>query len=264
VIRENIKRFPEEYEQYKRTPFFLLSSECANERKSNSEILEDLHENPVILRFKKEVEDHELQIQQMQDSLKIHMASYKIKQKELNERLKESTGDIGIDRILARKFKNESKSRYENQTRMLRKNISHRISLHKKSIKLLNQQEKKMYKKVRESLKKSIKLGEKNNKKTRKEELKLKEVQSKSGEYIEFMNENIKEIIKNKQDELDEKLKNAESEVDEKEEEEERKKEEKLKEKEAKMKEKQKEKEEKIKEKQKEKEAKMKEKQKKK
>jgi len=262
VIRENIKRFPEEYEQYKRTPFFLLSSECANERKSNSEILEDLQENPVILRFKKEVEDHELQIQQMQDSLKIHMASYKIKQKELNERLKDSTGDIGIDRILARKFKNESKSRYENQTRMLRKNISHRISVHKKSIKLLNQQEKKMYKKVRESLKKSIKLGEKNNKKTRKEELKLKEVQTKSGEYIEFMNENIKEIIKNKQDELDEKLKNAESEVDEKGEEEERKKAEKLKEKEAKMKEKQKEKEEKIKEKQKEKETKMKEKQK--
>ena len=217
-IRENIKRFPGQYEEYKKTPFFLLSSECSNnDKKPNSEILEDLQENPVILRFKKQVEDHELQIQQMKDSLKIYADSYKIKQKELNERLKESTGDIGIDRILARNFKKNSKSQYTKQTRILKKDISHRIGLHKKSIKILNQQEKLMYKKVRESLKKSIKIGEKDKKKTRREELKLRKIKSKSGEYLEFMNENIKEIIKNKQEELDEKLKNAEFENSEKE-----------------------------------------------
>ena len=252
-IRENIKNYPEQYEEYKKTPFFLLSSECANEKKTNLEILEDLKENPVILKFKKEVEDHELQIQQMKDSLKIHIDSYKIKQRELNRLLKESTGDITVDRILAKNLRKDSKSQYTKRTNLIKKNISHRIVLHKKSIKLLNQQEKKMYKKVRESLKKSIKLGEKNNKNTRTEELKLKKIQSKSGKYIEFMNENIKEIIKKKQDELDEKLKNAKSDIDEEEDEKERKKaekkEEKQKEREEKMKEKQKEKEEKQKEK---------------
>jgi hypothetical protein len=207
-IKENIKRYPEEYAEYKKTPFFLIKSECSNERKSNADILEDLQENPTILKFKKEVKEHEMQIQQMKDSLKIHMNSYKIKQREFNMKLKNS--NEYTDKNVYGYLKRDTKDRNAKEVKILNKQISDRIEIHNKSIKSLKHQEQLMYKKVRESLKKSLKIDQKTRKKMRKEEVRLKKIQSKRGEYMEIVNERIKDIVDKKQTELDRILSMAE------------------------------------------------------
>jgi hypothetical protein len=65
---------------------------------------------------------------------------------------------------------------------------------------------------VKNSIKKLLKNNITKHKKSRKEEIKLNKIKRLEGEYMEFKDENLKEIVERKQAELEDTIKNAESE----------------------------------------------------
>ena len=281
-VRENIKKYPKKYEEFKKTPYYALKSDCSTESKSNREVMDDLQSNPVIQKYTNEAEEHEKEIEQMRESLKIHADSYKIKQRDLKKAYldlrKNDGGDIGeLETSVLQKVMKTNELVHKRQEKDLKHDISERIEIHKKEIKKLNKTRKNTYSRVKKSLIKQIRTGEKVKKKTRKEEIKLNKIRREEGEYMEFATESLQKLVNDKEDDLKEAIKNAEEEYihkvqekRDKREDREKRKEEKQQEKTRKMREKEekqkektrkmREKEEKQKEKQKEKTRKMKEK----
>ena len=206
-VRENIKKFPEKYEEFKKTPYYSLKSECSTESKSNREVMEDLKTNPQILKYTKEEEDHEIQIQQMKESLKIHADAYKIKQRELKKAYldfkKNDGGEIGeLEVSVLQKAMKINELVHKGQEKDLKRDISYRTNIHKSEIKKLNKTRKNTYNKVKKSLIKQIKIGEKTRKQKRKEEIKLNKIRREEGEYMEFASESLQKVVNDKEEDL--------------------------------------------------------------
>jgi hypothetical protein len=214
-VRENIKKNPKQYEEFKKTPYYAIQAGCSTETKSNREIMEDIQKNPVIKKYRKEADDHEHQIIQMQESLKIHEDAYKIKQRELKKaymdvRKKDGSGELEKSILQKEIKKNEFIQKETNKE--LRKETAQRIEMHKEAIKRLNKTRKNTYSKVKKSLFKQLKTGEKEKKKSRKEEIKLNKIKREEGEYMEFASESLQKIVNDKEDELKKAVENAEKE----------------------------------------------------
>jgi hypothetical protein len=217
-VRENIKKYPRQYEEFKKTPYYALKTDCSSESKSNREVMEDLKENPVLKKYTDDAEDHEKQIAEMRESLKIYSDSYKIKQRNLKKayaELRRNSGNSDIDelekRVLLSTIKDDIKL-HKSSEKALKHNISERTEIHKKQIKSLNKTRKNMYNKVKKSLKKMVRIGEKSKKKSRKEEIKLRKIQRAEGEYMEFAQEDLQKITDEKENELKNAIELAEEE----------------------------------------------------
>jgi len=206
-VRENIKKYPKKYEEFKKTPYYSLKSECSTESKSNREVMHDLQSNPVILKYTTEAEEHEKEIQQMKESLKIHADAYKIKQKQLKQAYsdlkKNDGGEIGeLETNVLQKAIKTNEIIHKGQEKDLKKEISERIVIHKSEIKKLNKTRKNTYNRVKKSLIKQIRMGEKTKKQTRKEEIKLNKIKREEGEYMEFASESLQKIVNDKEEDL--------------------------------------------------------------
>jgi len=196
-VRENIKKFPKKYEEFKKTPYYSLKSECSTETKSNREVMDDLQRNPVIMKYTTEAEEHEKEIQQMKESLKIHADAYKIKQRELKKAYqdikKNDGGEIGeLETSVLEKAMKMNELVHKRQEKDLKHDISERINIHKSEIKKLNKTRKNTYNRVKKSLIKQIRMGEKTKKQTRKQEIKLNKIRREEGEYMEFASETLR------------------------------------------------------------------------
>ena len=216
-VRENIKQNPREYEEFKKTPYYAIQSGCSTETKSNREIMDDLQKNPIIQKYRKEADDHEHQIIQLQNSIKTHNDAYKIKQRELkkayNNLKKTASGDIGELEVSVLQKEIKKNGIIQKKTNKdLRENVNEWIASHKRSIKRLNKSRKNTYNKVKKSLLKQVRIGEKKRKNKRKEEIKLNKIKREEGEYMEFASENIQKIVNDKEEDLKNAIEVAEDE----------------------------------------------------
>jgi hypothetical protein len=217
-VRENIKKYPKKYEEFKKTPYYSLKSECSTETKSNREVMDDLQSNPVILKYTKEAEEHEKEIEQMRESLKIHADAYKIKQRDLKKAYldlkKNDGGEIGeLETSVLEKTMKINEKLQKTTEKDLKHDISERIEIHKSEIKKLNKTRKNTYNRVKKSLFKQIRMGEKAKKQTRKQEIKLNKIRREEGEYMEFVSESLQKIVNDKEDELKAAISIAEEEI---------------------------------------------------
>ena len=247
-IKNNMERFPEEYEKYKKSPFFLLKTECGKTVKSNQEVLEQLEEHPEIQKYNENIQNNQSYIEQLNASLKIDSDAFKLKMREMRELLKSDLSDI--ERSVVKMTIRENEQNYKTSRKNLTKKIQKNIEENNAYMKELKNKKKEKYKKVQTSLKNMLAKGKKEEKRKEKEAKLLRKSLRKQGELEDDIKDKvIKEMVDKQQVMLDRDLKQAEKEERAKMEE----KEEKAKEKEEKRREKQekaKEKEEKKREKQ--------------
>ena len=214
-IKANIERFPEEYKKYKESPFFLLKNDCGKTVKTNAEVLEEVAGHPEIMRYNKNINEQQKNIEQLKESLKIDADAFKLKMRELRELVKTDLSDLERSTVMMTIRSNEKV--YNINRRDLTKKISGDIEDSKKNIKELNKTKKKNYLKLQKSLKSMMKESIKEEKENKKKERVLRKVLIKQGKLEdEIKDVVIKEIVDKQQVILDKDLKDAEDENDEK------------------------------------------------
>ena len=208
-IKKNIERFPEEYEKYKKSPFFLIKNECGQTVKTNAEVLEEVAGHPEMMRYNNDIKEQEKHIGQLKESLKIDADAFKLKMRQLRELLKTDLNDLERSTVMMTIRNNEKV--YKLSRTDLSKKISKDIEENKKNVKDLNKTKKKRYKQLQKSLKGMVKEGKKEEKKKKKEEKTLRKALIKQGELEEeIKDEKIKEIVKKQQQHLEIELDDAE------------------------------------------------------
>lgn len=232
-IKKNIDRFPEEYDKYKKSAFFLIKTECGSTVKTNQEVLEELEEHPEIQKYTNNIKQHQIYIDQLKESLKVDADAFKLKMRELKELLKTDLNDI--ERSTIKMIIRENDENYKHVRLNLSKKIHKGIKENKGFINELRKKKKEKYKKVQKSLKQMLKKGRKEEKKKEKEVKLLRKTLRKQGELEDDIKDVIiRDMVDKQQIILDKELEREEG-IKKREDEE---KEEKMKEKEKKIKEK--------------------------
>ena len=208
-IKANIERFPDQYEKYKKSPFFLLKNDCSKTIIKNDEVLEQVEGHPEIIKYNNDIKEHEQNIQQLKESLKIDSDAFKLKMRQLRELLKTDLNDL--EKSTVELTIRNNKKIYNLNRKELSKKINENIEDNKKEIKKLNKTKKKNYKKLQKSLKKMVSQGYKEKKAKDKEERTLRKNLRKQGELEdEIKDEKIKEIVKKHEEILELDLEHAE------------------------------------------------------
>jgi hypothetical protein len=252
-IKTNIERFPEEYEKYKKSAFFIIKNECGKTIKTNEEILEAIASHPEIIKYNEKMKQNEEYIDELKTSLKIDSDAFKLKMKELRELLKTDLTDI--ESSVVKMTIRETEKNHKNNRKNITKKMNENIVESKIIIQGLKKTKNKKYKNIQKTLKKMIVINRKDKKKNDKEERKLRKVLRKQGKLEdEITDETIKDMVDKQQVILDNDLENETLKVSQQMKEKQDKKEEKMREKEnkkqEKMREKENKKEEKMREKQ--------------
>ena len=207
-IKANIKKYPEEYEKYKKSAFFLLKNECGKTVKTNMEILEEVAGHPEIMKLNQDIKDHQDYNEQLKQSLKIDSDAFKLKMRQLRDLLKTDLNDLERSTVLMTIRSNEKV--YKMNRKELTKKISQSIEGNKKEIKELNQTKKKRYNKLQKSLKQMVKEGHKEEKTRKKEERILRMGLLKQGKLEdEIKDVVIKDMVDHHKDILEKELKEA-------------------------------------------------------
>ena len=208
-IKKNVERFPEEYEKYKKSAFFLIKTECGSTVKTNQEVLEELEEHPEIQRYTENIHQHEIYIDQLKESLKVDADAFKLKMRELKELLNTNLNDI--ERSTIKMIIRENDENYKNVRLNLTKKIHKGIKENKGFINELKKKKNEKYKKVQKSLKQMLKKGRKEEKKKEKEVKDLRKTLKKQGELEDDIKDTvIRDMVDRQQIILDKELEKEE------------------------------------------------------
>jgi len=208
-IMHNIEKFPNEYEKYKKSAFFIIKSECGKTVKTNQEVLDELEEHPEIKKYNQNIQEHEKYIDQLRESLKIDKDAFKLKMRKMNELLKNDLSEI--EKSTLRMTIKEYNIMYNHIKKNTTEKIQMEIEKNKENIKLLEREKKQKYQKVQKSLKKMVVKGRKEEKMKKNEIKKLRKTLKIQGKLEnDITNIVVKDLMKKQEDILEKDLENAE------------------------------------------------------
>lgn len=211
-ILMNIKKYPEEYEKYKKSPFSIIKSECGKTIKTNEEVLEELEEHPLIQKYNNDIETQEKYIEQLKESLKIENDAFKVKMKKLSELLDNDFNDL--EKSTLKMIITKEQNNYKESKQNLTKKIHKELETNNENILLLKREKRQTYQKVQKSLKNMLNQGLKKEKEKEKEFKKLNKTMKKiknieKDKDNETNNQVIKELVSKQESLLDQEIKNA-------------------------------------------------------
>jgi hypothetical protein len=207
-IMENIENFPNEYEKYKKSAFFIIKSECGRTVKTNQEVLDELEEHPEIKKYNQNIQEHEKYIQQLRESLKVDKDAFKLKMRKFNELLKSDLSDI--EKSTLRMTIKENNIMYNHIKKNTTEKIQKEIEKNKENIKMLEREKRNKYQKVQKSLKKMVVKGRKEEKMKKNEIKKLRKTLKIQGKLEnDITNIVVKDLVKKQEDILERDLENA-------------------------------------------------------
>jgi hypothetical protein len=212
-IIQNIERNPEMYEKYKKSPFFIIKSECGKTVKTNQEVLEELENHPEIIKYNEDIKKQEKYIEQLKESLKIDSDAFKLRMRKLRELLSSDLNDL--EKSTVKMVIKENQNKYTISKQNLTKKIQKELEQNNENIQLLKREKKKKYQKVQKSLKQMLLKGRKEEEKKKKNEKKLRKTlkqQEKIEDILdsEIKNNVVKEFYDKQEIILEKELENAE------------------------------------------------------
>ena len=93
-IKQNIEKYPEQYEEYKNSLFFELKDKCAIKVGNKTNLEENIHKHPVIHKYDLIIEKYNSEILDLHNQLKQHVDNYKKRMEHLKNMLVNSKNNL--------------------------------------------------------------------------------------------------------------------------------------------------------------------------
>ena len=193
AIADNMDNLKQEYDKYKGTLYYNLKSNCGKTIKSTSHLKEEIKEHPTVVVFDKQIDDYNNRIAELQENLKNDMNNYKNRIKQIRLLLKTDLNDLekSVVRMTIKQEQKTMKHLLKEKT----KETTATIDDIKQSIKKTQKRREKKYKKIRNTIKQIISDERREAKQEKAHEKKLRKTLRKTGEYTEFKDERIQNLV---------------------------------------------------------------------
>jgi hypothetical protein len=193
AITDNMDKLKPEYDKYKGSLYYNLKTNCGKTIKSVSHLREEIKEHPTVILFDKQIDDYNNRISELQNNLKNDMNNYKNRIKQIRLLLKTDLNDLEKS-VVRLTIKQEQKT-MKNLIKEKTKETTVAIDEIKKSIKKTQKKRDKKYKKIRNTIKQIISDERRESKQEKAHEKKLRKTLRKTGEYTEFNDERIRNLV---------------------------------------------------------------------
>jgi len=205
-IKKNIEKNPEKFENYKKSTYYSLRTECSETNRINKEFQNDLLEHPSIIEINKKINDHKEHIDMLKNRLKLDGEVYKGKLKQLREFMKMSSLSE-LEKSVIRLNIRDLEKEHKKTVKIYNKENKEIVDEDNKSIKLLENEKKDVYKRLNKTMKMMIKQEKKELDTKKKEEKALRKTMRKQGLIKEeIKNEKIKGIVDDYEKNIDREL----------------------------------------------------------
>ena len=193
AIADNMDKLKPEYEKYKGSLYYNLKTNCGKTIKSTSHLKEEIKEHPTVILFDKQIDDYNNRITELQNNLKNDMNNYKNRIKQIRLLLKTDLNDLekSVVRMTIKQEQKTMKHLIKEKT----KETTVAIDEIKTSIKKTQKKRDKKYKKIRNTIKQIISDERREAKQEKAHEKKLRKTLRKTGEYTEFKDERIQNLV---------------------------------------------------------------------
>lgn len=193
TVADNMDKLKPEYEKYKGSLYYNLKTNCGKTIKSTSHLKEEIKEHPTVILFDKQIDDYNNRITELQNNLKNDMNNYKNRIKQIRLLLKTDLNDLekSVVRMTIKQEQKTMKHLLKEKT----KETTATIDEIKQSIKKTQKRRDKKYKKIRNTIKQIISDERREAKQEKAHEKKLRKTLRKTGEYSEFKDDRIKNLV---------------------------------------------------------------------
>ena len=193
TIADNMDNLKNEYDKYKGSLYYNVKTNCGKTIKSTSHLKEEIKEHPTVVLFDKQIDDYNNRITELQNNLKNDMNNYKNRIKQIRLLLKTDLNDLekSVVRMTIKQEQKTMKHLIKEKT----KETMATIDEIKKSIKKTQKKREKKYKKIRNTIKQIISDERREARQENAHEKKLRKTLRKTGEYSEFNDDRIKNLV---------------------------------------------------------------------
>ena len=193
TVADNMDKLKPEYEKYKGSLYYNVKTNCGKTIKSTSHLKEEIKEHPTVILFDKQIDDYNNRIAELQNNLKNDMNNYKNRIKQIRLLLKTDLNDLekSVVRMTIKQEQKTMKHLLKEKT----KETTATIDEIKQSIKKTQKRRDKKYKKIRNTIKQIISDERREAKQEKAHEKKLRKTLRKTGEYSEFKDNRIKNLV---------------------------------------------------------------------
>jgi len=209
-IKKNIERHPKEFEDYQNSTYFSLRTICGKRVRTNKELLENLKTHPKIVKYNNAIRQYEEHIEMMKNKLKIDNEAYTLRLKQLREFLRrDDISDLeqSVIRLTIKDHQKNFRKTKKRESYIIQEEMADDID----AIKLLEDNKKEVYQKIRKTMKTMIRQEKKEIMKTKKEEKRLRKTMRKQSDIKDdIKDESIHIIVKKYEDHIDNELSDSE------------------------------------------------------
>jgi hypothetical protein len=204
-IDETIDENPEEYAEYKKTILYNIKTNCKIKIGEGVTLKNAVKEHPVISDYNRKIEEYDENIKALQQALKVDVAEYKMRNKNLQQLLKEELTDAQKN-VLKMTIRDNAKS-FKEIMKKKRKDAAVTKKNIKSEIKAVEKEQKQTYNKIRKTIKRKVMDEKKKARDIVRAEKKLRKTMRKQEGYREDINHDVlKNLVKKYSDKIDEEL----------------------------------------------------------
>ena len=209
-IKKNIEKHPKEFEDYQNSTYFSLRTICGKRVRTNKELLENLKTHPKIVKYNNAIRQHEEHIEMMKNKLKMDNEAYTLRLKQLRDFLRrDDISDLeqSVIRLTIKDHQKNFRKTKKRESYIIQEEMADDID----AIKLLEDNKKEVYQKIRKTMKTMIRQEKKEIMKTKKEEKRLRKTMRKQSDIKDdIKDESIHLIVKKYEDHIDNELSDSE------------------------------------------------------
>jgi hypothetical protein len=150
-VKQNIEKYPQQYEEYKNSLFYELKDKCAIKVGNKTNLEENIHKHPVIHKYDLLIQKYNSEISDLHNQYKQHVDNYKKRMQHLKNMLAQTKNNL--ERNVIHKTIRDERNEFNNITQIKKKEMNESEKVLKSEIQQTEKKRAKRFQRVKKTIK---------------------------------------------------------------------------------------------------------------